>query len=89
MSAGKIISPAVRTITPIRRITNVGPSVRNVPAHAGAIFFLASAPPSASAANIGTKRPVMSASVPRSALKFVRPKPANALPLLFVCESYA
>ena len=57
------------------------------PAEAGTIFFFASAPPSASAANIGTKRPSSIAIVPKSALKLVSPKPANALPLLFDCES--
>ena len=39
VSAGKIISPAVSAITPTRSTTNVGPSVRNVPADAGTIFF--------------------------------------------------
>ena len=39
VSAGKIISPAVSAITPTSRTTNVGPSVRNVPAEAGTIFF--------------------------------------------------
>src|SRR5262249_5889970 len=89
VSAGKIIRPAVSTITPTSRTTNVGPSVRKVPAEAGTIFLVASDPPRASAANMGTKRPRKSATDPSSALKFVSPKPANALPLLFPCESYA
>src|SRR4029077_6618400 len=74
VSAGKIISPAVRAITPTRSTTNVAPSVRKVPADAGTIFFFASAPPSARAANSGTKRPNSIAIVPKSALKFVSPK---------------
>ncbi len=63
------------------------PSVRNVPADAGTIFFLPSAPASASAAIIGTNLPSSIAIVPKSALKLVSPKPANALPLLLPCES--
>src|SRR5262249_36733043 len=73
VSAGKIIRPAVRTITPMRRTTNVGPSVRNVPADAGTIFFWTSEPPIASAARSGTKRPRYSATVPNEAEKLVAP----------------
>ena len=42
VSAGKIIRPAVSAITPMSSTTNVGPSVRNVPAETGWIFFPAS-----------------------------------------------
>src|SRR5581483_8146898 len=73
VSAGKIIRPAVSAITPTSSTTKVGPSVRNVPADAGVIFFFASAPPSASAAISGTKRPRKSAIDPTSALKLVSP----------------
>ena len=41
VSAGKIISPAVSTMTPTSRTANVGPSVRNVPAETGRVFFAA------------------------------------------------
>ena len=57
VSAGKIISPAVSAMTPTSRITNVAPSVRNVPADAGRVFLRASEPASASAATMGTNRP--------------------------------
>src|SRR5262249_44904510 len=73
VSAGKIIRPAVRPITPTSRTTKVGPSVRNVPAETGWIFFVPSAPPSPRAASSGTKRPKYSATVPRLAEKLVAP----------------
>src|SRR5262249_28631059 len=57
VSAGKIIRPAVSAITPTSRTTNVGPSVRKVPAEYGTVFLAASEPPSASAASSGTNRP--------------------------------
>src|SRR5262245_21219249 len=64
VSAGKTISPAVSTITPTSRTAKVGPSVRNVPAEAGAVFFAAREPPIASAASRGTKRPSIIATAP-------------------------
>src|SRR5262249_29634777 len=73
VSAGKTINPAVRMMTPTSRTTNVGPSVRNVPADTGAVFFPATAPASASAARSGANRPRIRATVPNSAEKFVAP----------------
>src|SRR5262249_6938464 len=86
VSAGNTIRPAVSTMTPTSSTANVGPSVRNVPADTGAVFFAASEPPIASAARSGTKRPKYIATAPRDAEKLVAPYPANALPLLFDCE---
>ena len=79
--------PAVTTTTATMRTVKVGLSVRKVPAEAGTVFFDASAPASASAATSGTKRPSQRATVPVSVENSVAPKPANALPLLFACES--
>ena len=73
VSAGKIIRPAVRITTPTSRTANVAPSVRNVPADGGAVFFAASAPPSASAAMSGAKRPSQSAIEPTSVENSVAP----------------
>ncbi len=41
LSAGRIMRPAVSAITPTSSTAKVGPSVRNVPAEAGTIFFCA------------------------------------------------
>ena len=72
-SAGKTIRPAVRMITPTSRTTNVGPSVRKVPAETGAVFLPASEPARASAASSGAKRPNSRATVPSDAEKLVAP----------------
>src|SRR4029079_4167866 len=84
--AGKTIRPAVRMMIATSSTVNVGPSVRKGPAEAGTVFLAASAPPRASAANIGTNRPRYSATLPRFAEKGNAPWPANALPLLFACD---
>ena len=73
VSAGKIIRPAVRITTPTSRTANVAPSVRNVPADAGTVFFAASEPPSASAATSGAKRPSQSAIEPTRVENSVAP----------------
>src|SRR5262249_58564993 len=73
VKAGKTMRPAVRRITPTSSTTNVGPSVRKVPAQTGATFLPASEPPSASAASRGAKRPRSMATAPNDAEKFVAP----------------
>jgi hypothetical protein len=67
------MSPAVSTITPMSRTTNVAPSVRKVPADSGTDRFPASAPARASPASIGTKRPKSMSIVPRAAENEVAP----------------
>lgn len=77
------MSAATITITKMRRNTNVGVSVRNVPAPGGATRFVASEPATASAANIGTKRAKSIVTPPRRSAK-VMPK-APTLPGAFGC----
>ena len=67
VSAGKIMSPAVRTMIATSSTANVGPSVLNVPADSGCVFLAASVPPTASAARSGTNRPRYRATLPRLA----------------------
>src|SRR5262249_47324703 len=73
VSAGNTINPAVSKMTPTSSTTNVGPSVRKVPAETGATFLPASEPPSASAASRGAKRPSSMAIAPNDAEKLVAP----------------
>ena len=78
------MSAATITITKISRSTNVGVSVRKVPAPGGETCLVASEPATASAASSGTKRANSIVPPPRRSAK-VMPK-APSLPGAFGCR---
>src|SRR5450631_4525825 len=86
-SAGKKVKPPTIRMTPTTRPTNRPPVVGKVPADAGTIFFAASEPAIAMAGTIIQKRPTNMATAPVVLYQSVLPlRPANAEPLLAVCE---
>src|ERR1700722_17229823 len=89
-SEGRKVRPPVIRITPTTRPTNRPPSVGNVPADVGTIFLRTKDPAIASIGMIIRKRPmnIASPSVPFQNGTFAD-RPANALPLLPVAETYA
>src|SRR5262249_42650843 len=86
-SAGKNVRPPMITITPTTRPMNSPPVVGKVPAEGGIDFFSASEPAIAMAGVIIQNRPTSIAQAPGRVEKRKFPlRPANADPLLPVCE---